>query len=137
MKNLEINIGKEFSSTPSGRFYSDMTDSSGEQFREELLWPRLQLLKEKQKIDIILDDDVEGYGSSFLVEGFAGIVKYGYMDKQQLLSKLELIQRDPDFALFKKKIIQYINEAVFNSKVYESTKPIYLSKLLTQKTRKE
>lgn len=133
MKNLEINIGKEFSSTPSGRFYTDMTDSSGEQFREELLWPKLQQLEINQKIKIILDDDVEGYGSSFLVEGFAGIVKYGYMNKEALLDKLELFQVDPDFLLFKKKIIQYINEAVFNSKQYESTKPEYLEKLKKRK----
>ncbi|HBZ4243165.1 STAS-like domain-containing protein [Klebsiella aerogenes] len=133
MKNLEINIGKEFSSTPSGRFYTDMTDSSGEQFREELLWPKLQQLETNQKIKIILDDDVEGYGSSFLVEGFAGIVKYGYMNKEALLDKLELFQVDPDFLLFKKKIIQYINEAVFNSKQYESTKPEYLEKLKKRK----
>ncbi|HHA2022720.1 TPA: DUF4325 domain-containing protein [Enterobacter ludwigii] len=133
MKNLEINIGKEFSSTPSGRFYTDMTDSSGEQFREELLWPKLQQLETNQKIKIILDDDVEGYGSSFLVEGFAGIVKYGYMNKEALLDKLELFQVDPDFLLFKKKIIQYINEAVFNSKQYESTKSEYLEKLKKRK----
>lgn len=133
MKNLEINIGKTFSSTPSGRFYTDMTDSSGEQFREELLWPALQQLETNQKVKIILDDDVEGYGSSFLVEGFAGIVKYGYMDKEVLLEKLELFQVDPDFLLFKKKIIQYINEAVFNSKQYESTKPEYLEKLKKRK----
>ena len=133
MKNLEINIGKTFSSTPSGRFYTDMTDSSGEQFREELLWPALQQLETNQKVKIILDDDVEGYGSSFLVEGFAGIVKYGYMDKEVLLEKLELFQVDPDLLLFKKKIIQYINEAVFNSKQYESTKPEYLEKLKKRK----
>jgi hypothetical protein len=133
MKNLEINIGKAFSSTPSGRFYTDMTDSSGEQFREELLWPKLQQLETNQKIKLILDDDVEGYGSSFLVEGFAGIVKYGYMSKEALLNKLEIFQVDPDFLLFKKKIIQYINEAVFNSKPYVSTKPEYLEKLKNRK----
>ena len=133
MNNLEINIGKQFSSTPSGRFYTDMTGSSGEQFREELLWPNLQLLKANQKIRIILDDDVEGYGSSFLVEGFAGIVKYGYMNKEGLLGKLEIIQKDPDFLLFKKKIFQYIEEAVFNSKEYVSTKPEYLEKLKKRK----
>ncbi|QOV67788.1 STAS-like domain-containing protein [Citrobacter sp. BDA59-3] len=134
MNDFEINIGKDFSSTPSGRYYIDMTESSGEQFREELLWPTLKELKGSQRIKIILDDDVEGYGSSFLVEGFAGIVKYGYMDKADLINKLLLIQNDPDFDLFKKKILQYINEAVFNSKRYESTKPEYLEKI---KRRKE
>lgn len=129
MNDLVINIGRDFSPTPSGRFYIDMTESSGEQFREELFWPKIKELNANQKINVILDDEVEGYGSSFLVEGFAGVVKYGYIDKEELLNKLTLTQTDPDFLLFKKKIIQYIKEASFGSKVYESTKPEYLEKI--------
>lgn len=117
-----LNVGIEFSSLPSGRFYSDKTGSSGEQFREELLREKLKNLKSGHKLKVILDDNVEGYGSSFLVEAFAGMVKYGYMKKDELLSKLEFEFEDDDFAFFKKRIIQYINEAIFNSKPYESTK---------------
>lgn len=125
MNNITLNIGERFSQTPSGRFYKDMTESSGEEFREEVLLPLLLELAEKQKIEIILDDQVEGYGSSFLVEGFAGIVKYGYMTKAELLNKIEIKFSDPDFELFHDKIFEYIGKASFNSVQYVSTKPEY------------
>ncbi|HFR4115523.1 TPA: DUF4325 domain-containing protein [Yersinia enterocolitica] len=127
MKNNELhgnvlNVGTEFSTLPSGRYYSDKTGSSGEQFREELLTNKLNQLVSGEKLIIILDENVEGYGSSFLVEAFAGMVKYGYMQKDDLLKKLEFSFTDPDFSFFKKRILQYINEATFGSKVYVSTK---------------
>ncbi|WP_313772595.1 STAS-like domain-containing protein [Enterobacter huaxiensis] len=125
MSNLVLNIGEKFSQTPSGRFYTDMTESSGEQFREEVLLPLLNSLDANQKIDIILDDNVEGYGSSFLVEGFAGVIKYGYMTKEQLKSKINIIYSDPDFELFKEKIYEYLSKAAYNSREYVSTKPEY------------
>lgn len=125
MNRLVLNIGEKFSQTPSGRFYTDMTESSGEQFREEVLLPLLKSINNNQKLDIILDDEVEGYGSSFLVEGFAGIIKYGYMTKEELINKINLIYSDSDFELFKEKIFEYINKAVYKSKSYVSTKPEY------------
>ncbi|WP_141226321.1 DUF4325 domain-containing protein [Photobacterium sanguinicancri] len=72
-----LNIGTDFSLTPAGRFYSDGS-GSGEEFREECLRVKLLALNNNEKLTIILDDGVDGYGSSFLVEGFAGMVKYGY-----------------------------------------------------------
>lgn len=125
MNRLTLNIGERFSETPSGRFYTDMTKSSGEEFREEVLLPMLISINNNDKIDIILDDNVEGYGSSFLVEGFAGIVKYGYMTKEELRGKINIIYSDPDFELFKEKIFEYISKAVYNSRTYVSTKPDY------------
>ena len=122
LNDLFLNVGAEFSNLPSGRFYSDKTGSSGEQFREELLKVKLSKLKTGQKLTVVLDDQVEGYGSSFLVEAFAGMVKYGYMRKEELLSKLIFSFKDDDFDFFKKRIIQYINEAAYNSKQYVSTK---------------
>jgi hypothetical protein len=116
-----INIGKDFSDDPSGRFYSD-GEGSGEEFREEHLLPKLNDLKAGEKIKIILDDDVEGYGSSFLVEGFAGIVKYGYMAADLLTNKLEFEYSDEDFSFYKDRCIKYIKEAKFNSKSYTPTK---------------
>lgn len=117
----KIEIAKEFSESPLGRFYTD-GDSSGEQFREEILKPKLERLNQGEKIRVILDDGVQGYGSSFLVEGFAGIVKYGYMEAKDLLDKLVFEYSDDDFEFYKQKIIQYVNAAIFNSKTYESTK---------------
>ncbi|RLA45632.1 MAG: DUF4325 domain-containing protein [Gammaproteobacteria bacterium] len=117
-----INIGQCFSLDPSGRFYSDDSGASGEQFREEHLLPALQNLQPGEKIIVILDDGPESYGSSFLTEGFAGIVKYGYMEARPLLDALEIEYTDPDYEFFEKKIKKYISEAKFASKDYKSTK---------------
>ena len=117
----KLNIGKEFSKDPAGRYYTD-GDGSGEEFREKFLLPHLRTLEKNEILEIILDDEVEGYGSSFLVEGFAGIVKFGYFQGSELLEKIELKFSDPDFEFYKEKIIQYINEAQFNSKKYSPSK---------------
>lgn len=118
---MVIDIGKDFSEFPHGRYYSDGPDS-GEKFREELLLPRLKNLGRNEKLKIILDNGVEGYGSSFLVEAFARIVKYGYMTSEELLSKLDLSFRNSDYEFYKEKILQYISDAKYNSSVYKSTK---------------
>lgn len=121
MTVCKIEIAKEFSDSPLGRFYTD-GDSSGEQFREEILKPKLLSLKKGDKIEVVLDEGVQGYGSSFLVEGFAGIVKYGYMKPEALLEKLVFKYLDEDFEFYEQKIIQYVKAAKFNSQPYESTK---------------
>lgn len=111
-------IGKNYSDDPSGRYYTD-GDGSGEEFREEVLKPLLESLDE---LTINIDDNVEGYGSSFLVEAFGGLVKHGYFTKDQLLKKITISLTNEDFEFYKKKIIQYINEAEFNSVEYLSKK---------------
>ncbi|MFP1827479.1 STAS-like domain-containing protein [Lonsdalea quercina] len=113
----KLNIGHEFSKVPRGRFRTD-GDASGERFREDYLRKRINNLKKGEKLTIIIDDQVEGYGSSFLVEGFAGMVKYGYTQADELMNKIEIIHTIPDFSFYKKKIEQYINEAEFDSKKY-------------------
>lgn len=123
-----FDIGEDFSHDPVGRFYSESHPKdknnldSGEAFREEKLKPLLDALPDGQKIKFILDNDVESYGSSFLVEGFAGIVKYGYMKADDLLKCIEFQYTDPDFGFFENKIIQYINDAKYASEDYISTK---------------
>lgn len=117
----KINIGVDFNDDPSGRYYTDGA-GSGEEFREEVLVPELRKLNAGQKIDIVIDDQVEGYGSSFLVEAFAGVIKYGYFEKKFLLDSVNIIYSDPDFAFYKDKIEEYIEQAKFNSDKYISTK---------------
>lgn len=119
---IEINIGKEFSDDPSGRYYTD-GEGSGEEFREEVLLPAIkQATENKEKIRIILDDDVDGYGSSFLVEAFAGVVKYGHMKAEQLTCLLDFSYKDADFEFFAQRSLEYIRNAKFNSDVYRKTK---------------
>lgn len=120
-----FNIGKQFSDDPQGRFYED-GQGSGEEFREKHLRKELENLKKDEFLTIILDDNVDGYGSSFLSEGFAGMVKYGYMEKNTLLSKLKFSYSDTDFSFYEKKVREYINKSIYNSVKYEPTKPLVL-----------
>ncbi|WP_027147892.1 STAS-like domain-containing protein [Methylobacter tundripaludum] len=116
-----LNIGKQFSTDPIGRFRTD-GDRSGETFREDYLKPAIESLESGEKLEVIIDDGIESYGSSFLSEGFAGMVKYGYITGDELLSKIEIKYSNEDFEFFKKKILEYIGKVKYNSKVYEPSK---------------
>jgi len=118
---MELNIGADFSLDPAGRYYAD-GPASGEQFRELVLKPLLEKLGKSEKLLITLDDGVESYGSSFISEGFGGIVKYGYMSSEELLSRLEFIYSDEDYEFFEGRIREIVSEAKFGSKEYLSSK---------------
>lgn len=111
-------IGNQFSDDPAGRYYTD-GDGNGEEFREEVLKP---IFSSGKNITINIDKNVEGYGSSFLVEAFGGLIKHGYFKKDYITERLTITFDDSDFEFYAKKIKQYINEAKFNSMDYISTK---------------
>ena len=73
MSEKVINIAKDFSRYPAGRYLTD-GDFSGQRFREEFLIP---VVKSKERAVIELDG-VRGYGSSFLEEAFGGLVREGF-----------------------------------------------------------
>ncbi len=116
-----LNIGKEFSPDPYGRYRTD-GDSSGEAFREDWLKIKIQSLEPSEKLEVIIDDGIEGYGSSFLSESFMGMVQYGYISSQDLLDEIEIVYSGNDYEFYKNKIIKYIKEAKYNSKVYKPSK---------------
>jgi len=116
-----LNVGVDFDKDPSGRYYTD-GPASGERFREEFLKPKLGSLSRDEKLEIIIDGEVEGYGSSFLVEGFAGLVKHGYFSKDFLRNRMIIKFSDPDFEFYRDKIWMYIDSARFRSEKYASTK---------------
>lgn len=90
-----INIGKDFSDEPYGRYQTD-GDSNGTTFREDFLLPAL---KKYKKIQIILDD-AEGYGSSFLDEAFGGLVRLHGFTTEDLLNRFEFISNsDPSLII--------------------------------------
>ena len=117
-----FNIGKNFSPDPGGRFFSD-GKGSGEEFRENYLKPILSKLAKNEKLKILLDDNVVSYGSSFLSEGFAGMVKYGYITKENLIDKLEFSYSNPEFEFYKDRILAYIEQANYGSKTYVRSDP--------------
>lgn len=98
-----IDIGKDFSPTPAGRFPSE-GPFSGEAFRERLLVPALA---ETKSLAIVLDN-TEGYGSSFLEEAFGGLVRVHGFSPQELRQRLRFVTSDPSL---REEILSYIDEA--------------------------
>lgn len=97
-----LNVGKQFSRFPAGRYRSD-GPASGEKFRDEVLIP---LLKAHDLVTIELDDTL-GYGSSFLEEAFGGAVRAG-VAAADLGRKIELVTEDASLG---REIRDYIVDA--------------------------
>ncbi len=70
---IYINIAKEFSLEPYGRFLSD-GEFSGERFREEKLIPALET---NESVEVQLGG-TDHYGAVFMEEAFGGLVRAGY-----------------------------------------------------------
>ncbi|MDD4979542.1 MAG: STAS-like domain-containing protein [Gallionella sp.] len=73
MIESKINVARDFSKYPAGRYLAD-GPASGQFFREKFLIPTLKAAK---KLTIELDG-TRGYGSSFLEEAFGGAVREGF-----------------------------------------------------------
>lgn len=87
---LVINVAKNFTRFPSGRFKRN-GETSGEAFRGQFLE---NPLKEGKEITVELDGTI-GYGSSFLEEAFGGLVRVLEISPQNLKSKLHIVSDDP------------------------------------------
>jgi len=98
-----IDIGKDYSRYPAGRYRED-GPFSGERFREELLLPPFQ---QGLEVEIILDGTV-GYGSSFLEEAFGGLIRRGIPAKA-VTKGLKLVTEDKALS---QEIWSYINDEV-------------------------
>lgn len=104
----EINISKDYSRFPLGRL-RDHSKTSGERFRQDFLIPALQ---ENESVIIILDG-TEGYGSSFLDEAFANLIRKENFKKDEVLAKLTFVsKKDPSLI---DEILEYIESASGNN----------------------
>lgn len=84
-----INIARDFSRAPAGRFISD-GPNSGQRFRESFLIPSLN----KSEMIVIDLDGTRGMGSSFLEEAFGGLIRRGF-DSGFLATHIKLVTKDP------------------------------------------
>ena len=69
---MKIDIASDFSLKPFGRDEND-GKFSGKRFRDEKLIPAFR--DSQESIDVFLDNVKRGYGSSFLEEAFAGLLR--------------------------------------------------------------
>ena len=100
-----INIAKEYSDTPLGRYPED-GDFNGTRFRDDFLLPALR----KGETAVVIDG-VEGYGSSFLEEAFGGLVRKGYFTAEELQKKLNVQFEERGFEMYRNMIWRYIGDA--------------------------
>lgn len=89
MGNKVINIERDFSRYPAGRYLTD-GPYNGEKFRKEFLVPALSESTEKVIVEL---DGARGLGSSFLEEAFGGLVRTGY-SAEEVLKRIDLKSED-------------------------------------------
>lgn len=97
-----INIDREFSPFPAGRYRED-GPFSGQAFREDVLAPAL---KSFPNVHVSLDGTL-GLGSSFLEEAFGGLVRAGFA-ASELHRKLKITCR---LRSYQERAWQYIDDA--------------------------
>ncbi|MBE6119211.1 MAG: DUF4325 domain-containing protein [Erysipelotrichaceae bacterium] len=86
----EINIARDFTKTPGGRFKKE-GKHSGQEFRDTILIPEYEKAVENNEVLRVNLDGGYGYGSSFLEESFGGLVrKFGKVDAD----KIEIVSEE-------------------------------------------
>lgn len=96
----------EFSEFPGAR-YDSLGPNSGEKFRKTVLIPAIK--QHNGPVTVVLDGAF-GYGSSFLDEAFAGLIRDG-IDVNLVLEICKNIVSNEDPSL-KIEITQWVNEAI-------------------------
>jgi len=95
---------------PGGRFIAD-GPYSGEWFREEFLRPAVaEALSQNDVVNVELDG-APGYGSSFLEESFGGLIRNGYVTREQARQVLRVQAKNPLFRPFQALVERYIKDA--------------------------
>lgn len=102
MDTLVINVARDFSRYPAGRFRDD-GPFSGAVFREQFLEPAIAT---NRRVIVELDG-VRGYGSSFLEEAFGGLIRSG-VSVDTVKSLLLLRSSDPSLV---EEIQDYLDHA--------------------------
>ena len=105
-QRTELNIAKEFSTTPGPRLRSE-GESSGQAFLEELLRPRFVSVVESGAKLVVNLDGVAGYPSSFLEQAFGGLARE--FGREKVMNHLEIVCTDEPYIT--EQIDKYIRRA--------------------------
>lgn len=108
MENIELKISTDFSTTPGAR-YKEEGDFSGEEFRENVLYPKFKEAKAKNchlKINL---DGTAGLGTSFLEESFGGLLRTNKLDYNEVVDIIQFVSlENPDYI---EEILGYLSDA--------------------------
>jgi len=100
----EINIARDFSKTPVGRYRAD-GPYSGEVFREDFLIPSLN----RGDVIVVLDG-TDGYPSSFLEEAFGGLLRLNRWTANELLKHLSIRAGSAEYEPYRDRILGYFGK---------------------------
>ena len=111
-----IKVATDFTEIPGAR-YESQGPNSGEQFRNEILYPKfIECQKNNEELIVDLDGGY-GYGSSFLEESFGGLVRKLYEDKYKDIKNVRDIKIiSYDNPIWVDKIAGYIESALSSLK---------------------
>lgn len=111
-----IKVAEEFTDTPGGRYKAN-SKYSGEQFREELLFPKyLACLELNEKLLVDLDGGY-GYPIGFLEEAFGGLIKMLKDNKLSSKKALKIIKiKSNDEVSLVDKIYTFMKKEIKNNK---------------------
>lgn len=104
--NRVINIARDFSDVPAGRFPED-GEFNGQRFRREFLVPAL---RQGSRVEVVFDD-TEGFGSSFLEEAFGGLIRYEHFSPEDLRARLILSAKTARAERFVRKVRKHLEDA--------------------------
>lgn len=110
MTSKKINISKDFSKAPAGRYRED-SDASGEAFREDFL---VRALKDFDEVIVCLDN-LGGVGSSFWDEAFGGLIRVENYSNEDLEKKLKIICNDDSYLV--DHVISFIEDALVENNI--------------------
>lgn len=103
-----IDIGRDFSETPGGR-YKKFGPFSGEEFRKTILVPRLRdAIKRGVRLSVRIDRVRRSYQSSFLDEAFAGLVRDEGFTYKEVRNHLSILSDSPRFEKYKTLAEKYL-----------------------------
>jgi hypothetical protein len=103
-----IKIKSDFTSAPGPR-YRNEGEHSGEEFREDVLQPKVRQAVETAEMLTIDLDGTSGFGTSFLEESFGGLIRECGLSLGQLNSVLRFkSEEEPELI---EEITEYLNDA--------------------------
>ena len=105
---VNISVLKDFSRTPGPR-YKEEGSFSGEEFRNNILLPKIKEAIIQKKTLLVDLDGVSGYGTSFLEEAFGGLIRVNDIDYKTLKNTLKLKSEEDD--IYIEEIWEYIEDA--------------------------
>ena len=111
MLEIKYDVAKEYYPRPMGRARKDGLHS-GERFREEVLLPFFESLKDNPNQILILDfNGISTAGSSYLEESFGGLIRENGYRKSDLNKHIRIVVDDDLKELITDRIEKYINDA--------------------------